>query len=201
MRKEAAKRLYEIAETQQGFFTTKQAKSAGFAENTHPYHVQAGNWIRQHRGIYRLASFPRGERPDLTLWSLWSRNREEAVQGVYSHQTALSLYDLSDVMPAKLHMTVPKSFRRNSEIPRVLILYFADLPNNDIGVTHGVRVTTPMRTMLDLIEGGEMPPATLREALREGLRRGLIRGSEIAESRKHLVDSKQLRSLFQKVTA
>src|SRR5580692_11525403 len=150
MRKEAAKRLYEIAETQQGFFTTKQAKSAGFAENTHPYHVQAGNWIRQHRGIYRLASFPRGERPDLTLWSLWSRNREEAVQGVYSHQTALSLYDLSDVMPAKLHMTVPKSFRRNSEIPRVLILYFADLPQDDTEAADGVRVTIPMRTILDL---------------------------------------------------
>jgi hypothetical protein len=32
-RKEAAKRLYEIAEGQQGFFTTKQAKAAGFAEN------------------------------------------------------------------------------------------------------------------------------------------------------------------------
>jgi hypothetical protein len=40
-RKEAAKRLYEIAEGQQGFFTTKQAKAAVFAENTHPYHVQA----------------------------------------------------------------------------------------------------------------------------------------------------------------
>jgi hypothetical protein len=38
-RKEAAKRLYEIAEGQDGFFTTKQAKAAGFAENTHPYHV------------------------------------------------------------------------------------------------------------------------------------------------------------------
>ena len=73
-RKEAAKRLYEIAEGQQGFFTTKQAKAAGFAENTHPYHVQAGNWIREHRGIYRLASFPRGERPDLMLWSLWGRS-------------------------------------------------------------------------------------------------------------------------------
>ena len=95
-RKEAAKRLYEIAEGQQGFFTTKQAKAAGFAENTHPYHVQAGNWIREYRGIYRLASFPRGKRPDLMLWSLWSRNRAEAAQGVYSHQTALSLHDLSD---------------------------------------------------------------------------------------------------------
>jgi hypothetical protein len=63
-------RLYEIAEVQNGFFTTKHAKAAGFAENTHPYHVYAGNWVRERRGIYRVASFPRGERPDLMLWSL-----------------------------------------------------------------------------------------------------------------------------------
>jgi predicted transcriptional regulator of viral defense system len=200
-RKEAAKRLYEIAEGQQGFFTTKQAKAAGFAENTHPYHVQAGNWIREHRGIYRLASFPRGERPDLMLWSLWSRNRAEAAQGVYSYQTALSLHDLSDIMPAKLHMTVPRNFRRNSKIPRVLVLYFADLTESDMRAAHGVRVTKPMRTILDLLADGEVSPATLRQALREGLRRGLIRRSEIAVARKHLAESKQLRILFQKVVA
>ena len=200
-RKEAAKRLYEIAEDQQGFFTTKQAKAAGFAENTHPYHVQAGNWIREHRGIYRLSSFPRGERPDLMLWSLWSRNRGEAAQGVYSHQTALSLHDLSDVMPSKLHMTVPKTFRRNSEIPRVLVLHFAHLPQGDMGAVHGVGVTKAMRTILDLLEGGEVPLATLRQALREGLRRGLIRRSEIAEARKRFTDDKQLRTFFQKVAA
>src|SRR5882762_2792265 len=199
--RESERRLFEIAETQEGFFTTKQAKTAGFAENTHPYHIHAGNWIREHRGIYRLANFPRGERPDLMLWSLWSRNRGEAAQGVYSHQTALSLHDLSDVMPAKLHMTVPKSFRRNSEIPRVLILHFADLPQSAIGAAHGVRVTKPMRTILDLLAGGEVPPATLRQAVREGLRRGLIRRSEIAEARKHLADSERLRTFFQKVTA
>jgi predicted transcriptional regulator of viral defense system len=200
-RREAAKRLYEIADDQQGFFTTKQAKVAGFADNTHPYHVQAGNWIRAHRGIYRLSSFPRGERPDLMLWSLWSRNRRESAQGVYSHQTALSLYDLSDVMPAKIHMTVPKGFRRNGEIPRVLVLHFADLPQSDIGAVHGVRVTKPMRTILDLLELGDVQLATLRQALREGLRRGLIRSSEIAEARKRLTGDKQLRTFFQKVAA
>ena len=200
-RKEAAKRLYQIAEGQQGFFTTKQAKAAGFAENTHPYHVQAGNWIREHRGIYRLASFPRGERPDLMLWSLWARNRQEIAQGVYSHQTALSLHDLSDVMPAKLHMTVPKGFRRNSKIPRILVLHLADLPQSDIGDANGVRVTKPMRTILDLLEGGEMPLGTLRQALRGGLHRGLIRRSEIAEARKRLAGSKHLRTFFQKVAA
>ena len=200
-RRGAANRLYGIAEGQQGFFTTKQAKAAGFAENTHPYHVQAGNWIREHRGIYRLASFPRGERPDLMLWSLWSRNRQELAQGVYSHQTALSLHDLSDVMPAKLHMIVPKGFRRNSEIPRVLVLHLANIPQSEIGAANGVRVTKPMRTILDLLEGGEVPPATLRQVLREGLRRGLIRRSEIGEARRHLAGSKHLRTLFQKVAA
>jgi predicted transcriptional regulator of viral defense system len=200
-RKEAAKRLYEIAEDQEGFFTTKQAKAAGFAENTHPYHVQARNWIREHRGIYRLSSFPRAERPDLMLWSLWSRNRGEVAQGAYSHQTALSLHNLSDVMPAKLHMTVPKSFRRNSEIPRVLVLHFADLPPSDMGAVHGVRVTKAMRTILDLLDSGEVPLATLRQALREGLRRGLIRRSEIVEARKHFAGGRKLRTLFQKVAA
>ncbi|HWO33992.1 MAG TPA: hypothetical protein VNO32_34785, partial [Candidatus Acidoferrum sp.] len=74
-------------------------------------------------------------------------------------------------------------------------------PQSDIGVAHGVRVTKPMRTILDLLEGGEVPSATLRQAVRDGLRRGLIRRSEIAEARKHLADSKQLRTFFQKVAA
>src|SRR5260370_1392033 len=97
----AQRRLFEIAEAQSGFFTTKQAIQAGFAENTHPYHVDAGNWIREHRGIYRLVNFPPVERPDLMLWYLWSRGRDEAPQGVYSHETALSLYELSDANPSR----------------------------------------------------------------------------------------------------
>jgi hypothetical protein len=78
------RRLFEFAEQQQGFFTTKQAKTTGFAENTRPYHVHVGNWIREHRGIYRLALFPIADRPDLVLWALWSRNRNEEVEGVYT---------------------------------------------------------------------------------------------------------------------
>ena len=50
-----------------------------------------------------------------------------------------------------------------------------------------------MRTIPDLLAGEEVPSATLRQAVREGLRRGLIRRSEIAEARKRLADSKQLR--------
>ena len=181
--REAARRLFEIAEQQQGFFTTKQAKAAGFAENTHPYHVQAGNWIREHRGIYRLALFPMADRPDLVLWSLWSRNRDEEVEGVYSHQTALSLYELSDLNPAKLHMTVPAHFRRNSDIPGILVLHYADLPESDVQNAQGFKFTRPLRTILDLIEADTVQRNFIRQALRQAIDRGLISRQQIRNAR------------------
>jgi predicted transcriptional regulator of viral defense system len=177
--KEAARRLYKTAQSQQGFFTTKQAIQAGFAEKTHSYHVNVGNWIREHRGIYRLADFPTAERPDLMLWYLWSRNRKEVPEGTYSHDTALSLHELSDIMPSKLHMTVPKHFRRNSRIPEVLVLHRADLSENDIEQMQGVRVTRPLRTVLDLLQTGHVDRNLIRQAIDEAMRRGLITGKQI----------------------
>jgi len=181
--REASRRLFEIAEQQQGFFTTKQAKAAGFAENTHPYHVQVGNWIREHRGIYRLTLFPTADRPDLVLWALWSRNRNEEVEGVFSHDTALSLYDLSDLNPAKLHMTVPTDFRRNSDIPGILVLHYADLPDSDVQTAQGFKFTRPLRTILDLIEAGMVERNFIRQALRQSVDGGLITRQQIRNTR------------------
>ena len=177
--REASRRLFEIAEQQQGFFTTKQAKAAGFAENTHPYHVQVGNWIREYRGIYRLALFPVTDRPDLVLWALWSRNRNEEIEGVYSHHTVLSFYDLSDLNPAKLHMTVPTDFRRNSEIPGVLVLHYADLAASDVQTVQGFKITRPLRAILDLIEAGTVERNFIRQAITQAVDRGLITRPEI----------------------
>jgi predicted transcriptional regulator of viral defense system len=177
--RDAQKRLFEVAEGQQGFFTAKQAKAAGFAENTHPYHVQVGNWIREHRGIYRLTLFPPTEHPDLVKWALWSMNRNEVMEGVYSHQTALSLYELSDLNPAKLHMTVATHFRRNSAIPGILVLHYADLADEDVKTAQGFKYTRPLRTILDLIEADSVERMFLRQALRQALHRGLITRSEV----------------------
>lgn len=181
--REAMRRLFEVAEQQQGFFTTKQAKAAGFAENTHPYHVQAGNWTREHRGVYRLAPFPMTDRPDLALWSLWSRNRKEEMEGVYSHQTALSLYDLTDLNPAKLHITVPTGFRRNSEIPGVLVLHYAELPEADIQTAQGFKFTRPLRTILDLIEADAVERNFIRQAVRQAVERGLLTREQIRSTK------------------
>ncbi len=193
--REASRRLFEIAEQQQGLFTAKQAKAAGFAENTHPYHVKVGNWVREYRGIYSLALFPVANRPDLVLWALWSRNRNDEIQGVYSHHTVLSFYDLSDLNPAKLHMTVPRSFRRSSEIPGVLVLHYADLPESDVQTIQGFKITRPLRAILDLIEAGTVERNFIRQAITQGLDRGLI-------TRPHIWNrqmSEPARSIFEEV--
>jgi predicted transcriptional regulator of viral defense system len=191
--REASRQLFDLAERQQGFFTTKQAKAAGFAENTHPYHVQAGNWVREHRGIYRLSLFPAPDRPDLVLWSLWSRNRKEEVEGVYSHQTALSLYELSDLNPAKLYMTVPTNFRRNSDLPGIIVLHYSALLKSEIQAGPGYKYTRPLRTILDLIEAGTVERTFIRQALRQAVDRGLVtrqqlRKAQLSETARKMVE-------------
>ena len=177
--KEAARRLSETAQPQQGFFTTKQAIQAGFIEKNHAYHVRNGNWVREYRGIYRLSGFPAGNRPDLMLWYLWSQNRKEHPEGTYSHETALSLHELSDIMPSKLHMTVPKRFRRNSEVPPILVLHWGDLRKEDVQEMQGVRVTRPLRTITDLLESGRVDRSQLRKAVEKALDRGLFTRKQI----------------------
>ena len=170
-----AQQLYAEAESQGGYFTAAQARKAGYADNTHTYHLQAGHWIRERRGIYRLARFPLPLRPDLAVWQLWSHNRSGQPQGTFSHATALTLHEeLSDAMPSKLDMTVPPGFQRMAAIPEVLRLHRSRLGERDVETIDGVRVTTPLRTLIDVIVDGVIAADLQVQAVDEAIRRGLV---------------------------
>ena len=177
----SSQRLFESAQHQGGFFTARQARDAGFGDNVHSYHVRSGNWIREHRGVYRLAQFPLPARPDLMIWQLWSRNRQDQPQGVFSHATALTLHELSDAMPAKLDMTVPPGFQRMAAIPEGLRLHRARLTARDVETIDGVRVTAALRTLIDVIVEGALAPEIQAQAVDEALRRGLVRRRQIED--------------------
>lgn len=166
--------LFRIASQQQGYFTTGQSLEAGYQDAVHPYHVKNGNWIREWRGIYRLSRYPLTENGQYALWSLWSRNRQNIPQGVYSHQTALSMFDLSDIMPQKLHMTVPIGFRRHSEIPKVLILHRNKITPEEIEEREGFSVTRPVRAIIDLIIDESVSVDIIKQAYNESKQRGLL---------------------------
>lgn len=191
-----SEQLFEITEGQQGYFTSAQAVDAGFARSTHSYHVAAGNWLREHRGIYRLRRYPQGEDGQLVLWSLWSRNLDGEPEGVYSHLTALRIKDLSDANPARLDMTVPPSFRRNSAVPPILRLHKARLAPDEIIRERGYALTSPMRAILDLVASDEVDRALISQAFQEGRARGLITRKQITAACRRTDIPPWLRKIF-----
>lgn len=182
--------LFEIADRQQGYFTTGQAVECGYSQPNFRHHVASKEWIKVQRGIYRLARYPVTSHPELVVWSLWSRDINGDVQGVWSYETALEIYEISDVMPAKMHMTVPKKFRRRSKIPKNLILHFEDLHKTMVKGQQGYLVTSPLKTILDIVEEGKLSEEFIIQAIQEALQKGLISHKElqkIAESKAKLM--------------
>jgi len=178
--KTAADVLFAIAEGQQGYFTSKQAAAAGYQLGSQAHHVKSGNWVRAERGIYRLTRFPQSSEEQLVIYALWSRNRAGEPEGVYSHQTALSIHELSDLNPTKLHMTVPAAFRRTAKTPKVLVLHRSNLNEKDVEPRQGFAVTRPLRSIADLATAESTSRDILEHALMEGRRRGVITAQEIS---------------------
>ncbi len=174
-------RLYEIAGSQEGYFTTQQAGEAGYSSPLLTYNLRHGKLIRAHRGIYRLVHFPPGDREDLVVLWLWSQR-----EGVFSHETALALHQLSDALPACVHFTLPLSWKsRRLRVPRGVRLYHADIPDAD-RVWHGsVLVTSPARTLLDCARDAVSPELVL-QAFQEGSRRGLFSAESVADVAEYL---------------
>lgn len=187
--------LFEIADRQQGYFTTKQAVECGYSRTNFHRYLASGEWIKELRGIYRLAHYPITSHPDLVVWSLWSRNIKGERQGVWSHETALDIYELSDVMPAKMHMTVPKRFRKWTNIPKNLVLHFDDIPEAEIIAQQGYLVTTPLRTIFNICEDGKLSEDLIVQAIQDALKKGLISRKKLNAMAASKPDSNLMRIL------
>jgi predicted transcriptional regulator of viral defense system len=168
--------LYEIASSQGGYFTSAQALTAGYGYSQQSYHVHRGAWQKIEHGIFRLQDYPPSEREDLIRITLWSHNQKGKPQAVVSHETALAIYDLSDVMPQKIHLTVPPTFRRVS--PSYCVLHKSWLAPEDIKLREGYTITTPLRTLLDAAES-PLSQEHLNRAVQDAIMLGLVRRSKL----------------------
>ena len=189
--------LMTIAQAQQGYFTTKQAIGAGYADNTHPYHVRAGNWERVWRGIYRITHLPAPEDGEMMAWLLWSRGRDENHVAAMSHQTALSLFELGDFNPAKVHMIVPPTFRRNRPPPKAVVLHRARLAPGETTQLRGLTVCRPRRALCDVASAAPNAVDDVRRAAMEARRRGLITEREISVMKENESLRELVSALFQ----
>ena len=169
-------RLFELAAGQEGLFTTQQAAEVGYSPQLLVHHVRAGRVRRIRRGIYRLVHFPAGENEDLVAVWLWSER-----QGVFSHQTALSLHGLSDVLPSRIHLTLPEAWRRRRlRVPAGVVRHHADVASNERAWIGSVTVTSPVRTLRDCSDE-HLSPELLLHAVYEAVMRGLVAKADVAD--------------------
>ena len=97
-----------------------------------------------------------------------------------SHESALALYDLSDIIPSEVHVTVPRtaSRRRNG-----IRLHTSRITPTEITTRDGLPVTTVTRTIADVARSG-LPEEHIRQAIEEALDRGLTNARALREAAK-----------------
>lgn len=163
-------RLYEIAEAQGGFFSAHQAVDADIPRSTLSYHSTEGNALeRVAHGVYRIRRFPTPPHGHVIAgWLALAR-----ADGVVSHESALELLDLTDLIADEVHVTLPRS-KRGLRTPPGVRIHFTDRLIDHRHRRHvlGIPVTSVERTMTDLLRSGGWTEQT-DLAIRQGIRRGL----------------------------
>jgi predicted transcriptional regulator of viral defense system len=178
--------LYDLAEGQLGYFTAAQAREAGL----HPVRLvqlhQHGDIERLSRGVYRLTRYPLSQLGQYMEAALWPQVRRPDANGIVSHESALAIYGLSDVSPARVHVTLPNQLRIRRAIPRHLTLHYADLEPHDVQHVEGVPVTTAARSIRDVHET-HLGPALVRQAIADGRRTGHLTFDEAEQLERELL--------------
>jgi predicted transcriptional regulator of viral defense system len=178
--------IFEVASAQGGYFTAAQARSCGFGWDLLTHHARSGRFIRVRRGLYRLRDYPSWPREE--VMAAWLAAGPDGT--VVSHESALDLLGLSDVIPNAIHLTVPRSRRHLPKLPGVTFHTTSrTLRPEDITVRDGLRLTAATRTIVDAAEAGTAPEQ-IEMAVIQAIERGLATAPQLlrdADTRGHRV--------------
>lgn len=164
------KTLFDLAIDNYGFVTAADARRVGVRPQRLAEMARRGTLLREGVGLYRVEPFPPHELDSYRKATLWPYG----VEGVLSHETALDLYGLSDVNPAKIHITVPKHYRvRRRDVPALYRLHHEDLDERDRTRYEGIPIVTAARAIRQCHEA-HLRHDLLRQALEDAKREGLV---------------------------
>ena len=184
--------LYELADTQAGYFTAAQARDAGVLQVRLAQLHQSGDIERVSRGVYRLTRYPISPLGQYMEATLWPQVRRPGTHAVISHESALAIYGLSDTSPSKVHVTLPAGLRIRRTAPKYLVVHYAELAPGDEQRVEGVSVTTPARAIRDA-HASHLGAALVRQAIVDGRRSGHLTLDEADTLERELLGSKPAR--------
>lgn len=166
-----------IAGRQHGVVSRAQLRELGLTDNGIARRVRAGTLHRLHAGVYAVGHTALGERGRWMAAVLAG-----GPAAALSHASAAALWDLRAVDPVVVHITVPRTGARSR--PGLRIHRSGTLGGDDVTARHGIPVTTPARTILDI--AATIGDRDLQRALDEGAVQRLISVSSlVALARAH----------------
>jgi predicted transcriptional regulator of viral defense system len=148
-----------LAERQHGVVAARQLATIGLSRNAVSARAQAGRLHRVHRGVYAVGH------PVLTV----NGRRMAAVLAAgpgaaLSHASAAALWEIRPTSATRIDVSVRSAAGRGKR-PGLRIHRAARLRDDEVTEHHGIRVTTPARTLLDL--AATLTPRALERALDE----------------------------------
>jgi hypothetical protein len=160
-------KIAQIAARQFGVFTRPQALSVGVTRNQIEYRLAIGRWAAVHRGVYVVAGTPPSP-ATRRFAALVASGRHSALFGCTA---ATSWGFLPDDHCSEVHLAVHD--RRFLRLIGVRTHRPTDLAKRDITSLGPFRVTTPIRTILDL--SAHLEQDELQDALTRGVQARHIR--------------------------
>lgn len=179
------RRLVDVTEAQQGYFTRAQAHRQGVDDSALRRGVTSGAIERLDHGVYRLSGA--GYDPHQRLRVAWLRltpdlsSRERTVRPHLwvSHRSAAALFDLGVAIADVPEFISDRRLQSRADVK--IRVRTGGLDRDSWTVHDGFAVTTPVRTIADLADD-HMDGGHLGRIASDALARGLVTESEIAAS-------------------
>lgn len=165
--------LAEVAADQHGYFGLADSRAVGYGDNTIAQMARRGRIERVSHGVYRIPFLPTGRLGPYMAAALWPAG----VRGVISRDTALDLWEVGDVNPAKIHITVPQAHRAQRRVPAAYALHREDLDAADVTEIEGVPVVTLERAIRECA-AVHLATDLLEQATRHGRDQGLLTANQ-----------------------
>ncbi|HEV7494177.1 type IV toxin-antitoxin system AbiEi family antitoxin domain-containing protein [Baekduia sp.] len=165
--------IFELAAEQYGYVTTGDAREMGIDIRRLSDLKARGQADHPAVGLYRIRAIPPTRWDPYMAAALWHHGA-----GVISHETALDLYDVSDVNPAKIHITIPRTPRLTRVPPPAYVVHREALDPRDVTRIESVPIVTLEKAIRQCV-ASKLRPDLLRQAVDSGRRTGKLRSGQV----------------------
>lgn len=177
----AKEQLWDAALDQYGYVTLRDAATLNIDDDAVRMLVARRQLDRVAHGVYRFPQLPVTEYDPYMLAVLWTGTPTAAL----SHDSALAAYEVCDINPDRIHITVPAARRIRRSGGDRYVIHHQDLAAAQVGWWQQIPTVTLPTAMAQCIASG-VPGYLLRQGLTAGRARGQLNAAEADTLRRAL---------------